>query len=640
METLQNILLYGGGFAVVGVASHYISKLFPHIKLPLITGMLLVGIMTGPSALKLITPEGVSHLGFVGEIALAFIAFAAGSELYIKELRTRYKSIAWMTFMQLVITFMLGAVSIYLLSSYIPFMKDLGDASKTAIAVLTGTIFVARSPSSAIAIINELRARGPFTQTALGVTVIKDVLVIILFAICFSLSKTVVKGTDFNWVLIPVTLGSIVVAFIVGIALSKVINLVFLIRGPTFLRSIALLAIGYGVFVGTHHLEEWTDDLWHIPVHIEPLLICIVASFVVANYSKYRDEFIDLVHETGTPVYVAFFTWAGMGLNLEIMETVWAVALIMFGVRLFSLIAAGLFGGVMAGDPMKYNKIAWMPYVTQAGVALGLTTEIQNEFTTWGTGIATILISVIVINQIVGPPLFRWAISYVGEDHSRAQMPESKEIRDAIIFGLENQSIALARQLKNHGWEARLFTRVQDLGEMAAPDIDIIQVPAYTKEVVIEADTKRAEAIVCLVSDEEAYQICEWAYENLGTKDLIVRLNDRRNFEAFHKLGCKIVEPTTAIVSLLDHFVRSPQATSLLLGMDSGQDTAEFEVLNPNLHGMVIRDLRLPSDVIILSVMRGGQHIISHGYTRLRLGDFVTVVGSVESVENVALRFG
>jgi len=31
--------------------------------------------------------------------------------------------------------------------------------------------------------------------------------------------------------------------------------------------------------------------------------------------------------------------------------------------------------------------------------------------------------------------------------------------------------------------------------------------------------------------------------------------------------------------------------------------------------------------------------IISHGYTRLRLGDVVTMVGSVESLDNISLRF-
>jgi len=100
-----------------------------------------------------------------------------------------------------------------------------------------------------------------------------------------------------------------------------------------------------------------------------------------------------------------------------------------------------------------------------------------------------------------------------------------------------------------------------------------------------------------------------------------------------------IVDPSTAIVSLLDHFVRSPQATSLLLGMEENQDTLMLEVRNPNLHKMALRNLHLPHDIIVLSVTRRGQMIISHGYTRLRKKDIVTLVGSTESLENVRLRF-
>ena len=100
-----------------------------------------------------------------------------------------------------------------------------------------------------------------------------------------------------------------------------------------------------------------------------------------------------------------------------------------------------------------------------------------------------------------------------------------------------------------------------------------------------------------------------------------------------------IVDPSTAIVSLLDHFVRSPQAATLLLGMQEDQDTRDVEVMNVDLHSLRLRDLRLPSDIIVLSVKRKGNFIITHGYTRLRRGDILTLVGSKESLNQVALKF-
>ena len=120
---------------------------------------------------------------------------------------------------------------------------------------------------------------------------------------------------------------------------------------------------------------------------------------------------------------------------------------------------------------------------------------------------------------------------------------------------------------------------------------------------------------------------------------MIVRLTDRYYIDRFIALGVRIVDPSMAIVNLLDHFVRSPQATSLLLGMETGQDTRDLELLDKDLHGIALRNLRLPSDIIILSIKRGGQMIISHGYTRLRLGDIITFVGSNESLEHLSSKF-
>lgn len=100
-----------------------------------------------------------------------------------------------------------------------------------------------------------------------------------------------------------------------------------------------------------------------------------------------------------------------------------------------------------------------------------------------------------------------------------------------------------------------------------------------------------------------------------------------------------IVDPRTSIVNLLFQYVRSPIATSILLGVEKDQETVDVEIINPDIAGLTLRDLRLPSDLLVLSVSRGGNTVISHGYTRLRLGDVITLLGSKESVEMMRLKF-
>ncbi|UCG27865.1 MAG: cation:proton antiporter [Bacteroidales bacterium] len=631
------IIIAVTGFLIILVAARQIAGLFQKIKLPLVTGMLFMGILCGPYLLDLIPFDSSSRLSFINDISLAFIAFAAGAELYLKELRSRFKSIRWMTTWQLITTFLISSTIIFFVSGYIPFIQRMHPSGKLAVAILISTIFVARSPTTMIAVINELRAKGPFTHTALGVTVLIDVLVIILFAITFSLANTLLTGIKFNLYYLVLLGLELSVSFGLGYLAGKFLGFLLARRLNTNTKAILILMLGYGVYLFSNLIRAASTRYLSVDFYMEPLLICIIASFFVTNYTRYRREFLKIIQDTLPYVYVAFFTLVGATIHLDIIIKVWFVTLGFFLIRMITLMIGAWIGGTMGGDPFRYVKIGWMPYITQAGVSLGLVTVVAGEFTEWGAEFATLMISVIVINQIVGPPMLKWAIGMAGEDHSKAKTRHDG-IRKAVIFGLEDQSLALARQLADHDWKVKIATAQHGIPDPGIENVRIVYSSDITLEKLKELGLSEVDAIVTLKTDEENLKICELTYENFGTHEMVVRLNHRFNLKKFHELGALIVEPSTAMVSLLDHFVRSPMATSLLLGMEENQDTVDLVVKNPDLHGLALRNLHLPPDILILSTTRRGHPIISTGYTRLRLGDILTIVGSVESIEQVKLR--
>nr|MBC8342757.1 cation:proton antiporter [Bacteroidota bacterium] len=363
MEDYKQILIYVLGFIWILFASDYFAKFFQKIRLPLITGFLVTGVVCGPHVLNLLEINALKNLGFINDIALAFIAFAAGAELYLKDIRSRVKSILWNTFGQMVVTFIVASTAIYFLAGYIPIIQDMASGSKIAIAILAATIFVARSPSSAIAVISELRAKGPFTQTAMGVTVIKDVLVIVLFAICLSISVMLVSGVAFNIKGLGILLMELLFAFVIGFVLGKLISRILSLLLNRIVKTILIIGTGYGTFLLSHFIHDISLDYLKFEIHFEPLLICITASFWVTNYSKYRPEFQKILHDTGPVIYVAFFTLVGAMLSIDILAKVWIIALVLFVVRLIALIIGAYVGTVLAGDPPIYKRIGWMPYV-------------------------------------------------------------------------------------------------------------------------------------------------------------------------------------------------------------------------------------------------------------------------------------
>lgn len=628
------------GFVVVSMAAAQIAGYFRKIKLPLITGLLITGILTGPFILNLIPTSSINHLGFVNDIALAYIAFAASAELYLREMRSRIQSIKWMTLSQLLFTFLLSGIAIYLLSSLIPFMAEMPTIFKIGISSLFAAIFTARSPASAIAVVSEMRAKGPFVQTAIGVTVLIDVFVILLFSLTLEICVAFFEGTDFNLLFAGIITLELISSAGLGFLLGSILVQVLKTNWRQLYKTILILLFGYLTYVLHHWLSAITFEHFEHSISIEPLLVCLIASFWVTNYSVFRAEFLRILEKSAKYIYIPFFLLAGSSLKLDLFVQVAGIAFVMFLVRLLGLMAGGYMGGSLSGESPFLKRLAWMPYVTQAGVGLGLTTVVANTFPEWGVEFSTIVISVIVVNQIVGPGIFKWAINKVKEGHTRADSPAFDGTKDAIIFGFETQSIALARQLIESGWEVKIATLLRDINRHEYEDLDIHHIDDLSLETLNKMDAKLSEAVVLMLTDEENLVLCNLFYEHIGTNDVVVRLNHRYNFNKFHDLGALIVDPSTAIVSLLDHFVRSPQAASLLLGMQDGQDTSDIQVLNTDIQGMLIRNLRLPADVIILSVKRRGNLIISHGYTRLRAGDTLTMVGSKKSLAEVSLKFG
>jgi len=330
----------------------------------------------------------------------------------------------------------------------------------------------------------------------------------------------------------------------------------------------------------------------------------------------------------------------GATLSLDGFVQAFSIAIAFFFIRLVIMAAGSYLGGKMAGDPENYNKISWAAYVTQAGVALGLVSIVSQRYPEWGEEFATIMVTFVVINLLLGPPLFKWAILKVGESHRKHDVLHEKRVKKIFIFGLEGESLALARQLKNSGVRVKVVTRNKEKALNEYKNVELVHIEEISHDELKKIGADTADSFVLFYQDEDSLSICEMAYERFGTRHLVVRLNDRKYMKQFHELGALIVEPASMLISLMDHLIRSPIATSIILGMDENQDTVDVEMQNADYHGMSLRELKVPSDVIILATKRDENPIISTGYTRLRLGDVLTLVGSRESLEKVKLKLG
>ena len=627
-------------FCLLACAAKEIGAYTRRIGLPLISGFLFLGIVAGPYILGILNTGAVEKLRFLDAFALSFIAFAAGGELELATIRGSLRPILSILLGLTSTVLCLGTAAYILLSGYIPFMQDLPIQGIVAVALIGGTIMVARSPSSALAVIKELRARGPFTQMVLGVTVLMDAVVIVLFTVAVALADVLITGGAFHLSHLFLVMGEILLDVVFGLTVWQILRAIFALPVSADVKAILMFATGYGMFALSALL--WDLHLGDMTLHIvsEPLLVGFIAGFMVANFTPYKTEFRKVIEDAAPLVFIVFFTLVGLSLELDVLAQVWGIALILLVVRLVGIYLGCFVGSSMAGDAVRQKAILGMTFITQAGVSVGLAKEVGVEFPAWGYEFATLAIAVVVMNQCIGPPLLKWAIRMAGEAHTRADTPAFDGVRDVVIFGVDDQSLALARQLAAHGWQVKLADlESHRLDPIDEPHIDLHHLERLTPEAFQALEVDRAEAMVAMFDDDTNYTICEMAYEHFGTAHLVVRLYDRSQITRFRELGVSIVDPGTALVNLLDHVVRSPSAASLILGEEEDRDVIDITVANHDLEGVALRDLGLPPDIVVLSIRRHHQPIVVHGYTRLVFGDDVTIVGTPESLADVQWRF-
>ena len=54
-------------------------------------------------------------------------------------------------------------------------------------------------------------------------------------------------------------------------------------------------------------------------------------------------------------------------------------------------------------------------FITQAGVSLGLAGIVMRSFPEWGAALATTIVAIVAVNQLIGPIAFKFALGTVGE---------------------------------------------------------------------------------------------------------------------------------------------------------------------------------------------------------------------------------
>lgn len=398
-------------FGFLILAAYTIGEVSTAVALPKIVGYLLSGVFFGPHVLGTLTEGGAAGLAPVSELAIAIIAFLAGAELRWEEVRDRGVVFGKIMTAELLLGFVAITAALFAAQRWIPVAAELTGLEMLAFGMLFAAVAIVHSPAVTMALLTESGARSPVARTTLGVVLLADVAVVLLFSLVLVVARVIAPPSGES--VVP-SLGLVVWEIGGAVLIGAVMGLAV----ATYLRFVGKEMVFFGVLAAFFALEVARL------AHVELLLTLLVAGFVAENSSEQGEKLRHAMERSAAPIFVVFFALSGAKIDLGQVAPLLPLVLPIAVVR-----AAAIWGGVRigarwAGATGDESRYVWMGLVSQAGVAIGLAAILAEAYPGRGPYLAGMLLALIAVNESVGPILFRHALTKGGQTDTAAEASE------------------------------------------------------------------------------------------------------------------------------------------------------------------------------------------------------------------------
>lgn len=422
--SIEQTLLSAAMCLFVGLMMTRVLKIF---KLPDVTSYLIGGVLIGTFCLGHFVINGYS-IGFndavapVGEftiisnVALGFIAFDIGNEFRLDSLRKTGKQATIIGIAQALMT--TAVVDAVLIATHFIVLKATGsDILPLPACLILGAIATATAPAATLMVVRQYKAKGKLTDLLLPIVALDDAVGLVVFAVSFGVAKAIHGGeTDaVSIVLEPVLeiVLSLVLGTVAGYAISGIEKLFHS-------RSNRLTLIISFVFM-TVVIAHLTFNVGKVTIGFSPLLTCMMFGTVFCNVCKTSEEMMERTERWTKPLFMLFFVISGASLDLSVFKK---PIYIVIGLIYIVFRSLGKYFGAMSSakaskcddKTVKYLGVTLLP---QAGVALGMVSTVASDAvfsdTEIGSTVRFIVLFAVLVYEIVGPVLTKWALTKSGD---------------------------------------------------------------------------------------------------------------------------------------------------------------------------------------------------------------------------------
>ena len=394
-EGFNPLLLAAIGFVIL--ASFSAGDLVNRLRIPRVTGYVLAGLLLGPQIFNILSEQVVDGITMFNTLALGLIALGAGLELEIESIKSVSKTLLGTILTKMFFLFPLIAGSVVLIDMQFGLTGATDLGIQITVGLVMATLALGTSPAIALAVIEETGKHGRVSKLVLGSAVVKDIIMVLALAVTIA-AGTVLATPDasFSYGVVFDLLGEISLSALVGGLIGGLLILYMRYIKQDMLVVVAL------VIIATAELSS--------ALHLELLLVFIVAGFIVTNFSEFGHELMKPIRTVSLPVFVIFFTSAGAKVDLPKVQELLPFALSVFAIRLLGLVVSHKVGAHFGKEEPEVKRWGWLGYIPQAGVTLGLMEIASQRLPEVAPYFVSLALGMVVANLLIGPLTLRLAL--------------------------------------------------------------------------------------------------------------------------------------------------------------------------------------------------------------------------------------
>ena len=424
--------------SVAMFAGLMMTRLLGKLKLPDVTSYLIAGVLIGPCCIGALhipglgfgSAEELEGLNLISLVALGFIAFSIGNEFRLSQLRETGKQALVVGVLQAVAATLLVDAALLLVCLVAP------QALSVPAAITLGAIAAATAPAATLMVVRQYKAKGPLTDLLLPIVALDDAVGLVLFAVSFGIAKALSAGAVdlISIVVDPLIeiLGSLLLGTLAGIALTELEKL--------FHSNTNRLAMTIGFVFVTVALSMLRIPVGPVKISFSSLLVCMMMGSVFCNLCPLSEEIMSRADKWSAPLMVLFFVISGAELELGVFAKGSAV---LIGLIYILTRSAGKYYGAResarlvhcSDNVIRYLGITLLP---QAGVALGMCVT-AAKLPGDGPMIRNIVLFAVLIYELVGPLLTKWALTKAGDIQPRSQEVLTRRARKLAEAAAKNR---------------------------------------------------------------------------------------------------------------------------------------------------------------------------------------------------------